>query len=287
MSPGCIRFLAPPWRLGALAVASLLFVTACDRGTPAKPASPPAPPPPKAPTLFLPESLAWSRADAVGRLSDPKVAVSAAVRLIRLGEVQPLCVPEQAGDGLLSRLAVVKLSDNGWALGIVDRRDARLLYAPVLIEAEGDVLPVAEGVEEEVTTLYVSKDAEVFPHLLIMPTRVLVADVPPRPALTLKSLDVPPALAFRRRVRDRFSYIGLMLHGAQGWVEAGQYVWDPYELVFTGPACDKLPDPPGGKFELDLEASPLLMPVGGEIPKPKAATQPTPPEEHRPPWDEA
>lgn len=51
-------------------------------------------------------------------------------------------------------------------------------------------------------------------------------------------------------------------------VEVARYKWDPYELTFSGPAVDKLPDPPGGKFELNIADSHYLVPVGGEIPEP-------------------
>ena len=50
--------------------------------------------------------------------------------------------------------------------------------------------------------------------------------------------------------------------------QVGRYNWDPYEIAFSGPQCDKLPDPPGGQYELDLEASLALIPVGGVIPEP-------------------
>jgi hypothetical protein len=58
-----------------------------------------------------------------------------------------------------------------------------------------------------------------------------------------------------------------------------RYTWDPYELTFMGPAADKLPDPPGSRFEIDLARSPVLIPVGGEIGEPDPIEEYVPPEE--------
>jgi len=59
-------------------------------------------------------------------------------------------------------------------------------------------------------------------------------------------------------------------------VEVARYTWDPWELAFTGPLSDKLPDPPGGLFELELEQSEALIPVGGVIPEPPPIPPPGP-----------
>lgn len=262
---------------GLAAVAVLLALIGCDRGD--KPEKPPAvteratESKPKL-TLIAIESADWSRAEALGRLADEKSGISAAVRLVRLAEACPLCVPQEITDATAARLRVVQLSDTVWALGLADRRSERVLRAPVLIGADGEVTVVADGTEEEALTLHVSPDADVFPHLLISPWRVLLAEVPPRLALTLKSPDI---VGFSRKEQEGYAYVGLMLHGEQGWVEVARYRWEPYELALAGPASDKLPDPPGGKFVLDMEASPLLIPEGGEIPEPDPIKQEPPP----------
>ena len=123
-------------------------------------------------------------------------------------------------------------------------------------------------------TLHVSKDADVFPHLLITPRRVLLAELPLEAGIELKS---PATVGFAAREQEGYSYVGLMLHGERGWVEVTRYLWEPYELGLMGPAMDALPDPPGGKFQMNMEASPLLIPVGGEIPEPEPLDNEPPP----------
>ena len=64
------------------------------------------------------------------------------------------------------------------------------------------------------------------------------------------------------------------------------YKWDPYELVFVGPAVDALPDPPGGRFHIDVAASRRLEPMGGELPESRPiqrppASQPQPVQDSR------
>ena len=49
-------------------------------------------------------------------------------------------------------------------------------------------------------------------------------------------------------------------------VEVAKYQWDAIESAFMGPICDRLPDPPGGTIELNLERSVALVPVGGLMP---------------------
>jgi hypothetical protein len=259
-----------------LVFAVLLATAGCDRKDKPPPSTQPAPgtseeQPPL--TLLAPESAAWSRAAAAERLADPKLGVSAAVRLARLADATPLCAPEQLTDATASRLRLVPLSERLWALGLADRRNPRALHAPVLIDAEGNVVTTADGTEEEALTLHISKDADVVPHLLVTPLRVFLAEVPPRLALTLAE---PQTIGFAWRPRGDYGYVGLLLHGDGGWTELAQYRWEPYELGFCGPASDKLPDPPGGKFVLDMEKSPLLIPEGGEMPERQPNKEPPP-----------
>lgn len=51
-------------------------------------------------------------------------------------------------------------------------------------------------------------------------------------------------------------------------VEVARYKWDPFELMFMGPARDLLPGSQDQVFEMDLEKSTWLLPVGGIIGKP-------------------
>lgn len=232
-------------------------------------------------TLLAPGWTDWSAAEALERLADEKLGISAAVRLVRLTDIEPLCAPVALTDATVARLRLVRLAEDLWALGLTDRSSANVLHAPALIGPDGGVELVADGTEEEALTLHVSPDAEVFPHLLISPRRVLIAAAPPQLALTLQS---PPIIGFARREQSGYGYVALLWHGETSWREVARYEWQPYELAFAGPASDKLPDPSDGKFVLDMDQSPLLIPVGGEIPEP---TPRLPPEEYRVPWDEA
>jgi hypothetical protein len=249
-----------------VAAVGLAAVAGCERGGKgSKATSAPAGRGGPSYTLLAPESAKWSREKAVQHLKDGKLGVSAAVRLVRLAGESPLCVPEPVSDAVVRRLRLVSLGEDVWALGIADRNDQSTLHAPVLIGLSGTVVTVADGTEEEASTLCMSGDAEVFPHLIVTPRRVLMAEIPLRPALTLAS---PDTIGFALRAREGLSYVALVMHGPQKWVEVASYRWGPYELDFEGPASDKLPDPPGGKFALDMEQSPLLVPRGGEIPPP-------------------
>ena len=251
---------------GLLFLVGLTMAGGCEGDN--KPQSTTKPAEPQQPklTLVVPESGDWSLEDALARLVDEQLGISAAVRLVRLAEVRPLCVPEELTDATVSRLRLIQLSGGTWALGVADRRSEHALHAPLLIDADGGVTVVTEGAEEELLTLHVSDDADIFPHLLITPRQVWIGKLPPELALTRKSPDV---VGFEWREQEGFGYVGLMLAGAEGRVEATRYHWDPYEMGFTGPAADNLPDPPGGKFSLDMENSPLLIPMGGEIPEPE------------------
>ena len=257
----------------------LIFVTlmhACDRAdrsaTPAPSATPQAAEPGTKLTLIVPGAESWAPDQAFIRLADPHDGLSAAVRLVGLSGLEPLCVPAEMSDATASHLRVVPLSNECWALGVADLRDDQVLRAPVLLNPDGEVRLVAEGLEEELLCLHVAKDAEVFPHLLISPRHVWVFLGSVEPALTLAGPDVA---GFCLREEGGFPYVALVT-GAIGheFVEVARYLWEPYEFAFTGPAKDALPDPPGGKFELDLPNSPRLIPMGGEIPDPKPLPEP-------------
>ncbi|MBI5864823.1 MAG: hypothetical protein HZB38_10000 [Planctomycetes bacterium] len=64
--------------------------------------------------------------------------------------------------------------------------------------------------------------------------------------------------------------------------EAARFRWDPYESAFIGPAADKLPNPPGGRFEIDIPESKAFIPVGGDIPDAPPPVQQQPPQRRRP-----
>ena len=124
--------------------------------------------------LIAAESLRWSRDEACGKLADDKLGLSAAIRLVRLADISALCVPETLTDEYARRLRLVALGPQRWALGLADKKDQRRLRAAVLIHADGDVQPLAEGVDEELLVLHISADADVFPHLAILLDRVLI-----------------------------------------------------------------------------------------------------------------
>jgi hypothetical protein len=265
----------------------LLAAAGCDKASP-PPAAPPVQaaaradaqtPPLKDP--LLPESHTWTAAQAVERL-DNDAQLSAAVRLVRLADVQPLVVPDPLPPALAVRLRVVRLSAGHWALGCEDADDAKRLRSPVFIDAAGEVTLAAGGLEEELAVLWLSDDGDVFPHLVAGPHWVALAKTPTQDALVLKSpLNVRFALAHK----DGFPYVALVLPNGKETPEVARYRWDPYENTFMGPAIDKLPDPPGGKFELDLEQSSGLQPVGGEVPEPQENVPPPPQRPEEPPFD--
>jgi hypothetical protein len=250
---------------------------------------PPAPEP--EPSPLLPEAEDWSREEALARLADESAGLSAAVRLVRLAEVAPLCVPDPVPPRIARRLRLRELSDSLWALGL-STSDERRLAAPVLIDAAGEVTLPVDGVEEEVARLCCAKDPELFPHLLIVPGRVMMVGKDLQAALVA---DSPSGLVFDLRFDGEFPYVALLWRESRVPVDEGdqttqpaqramargdepvevaRYEYDAYELAFMGPLSNKLPDPPGGLFELDLEASAALIPVGGVIPEPPVVEPP-------------
>lgn len=251
-----------------------------------QPAQPPASQPEPELSPLLPQSESWSREEALAKLASDATCVSAAVRLVRLARAAPLCVPDPLAADVARRLRVVALSESLWALGW-GMPDERCLRLPVLIDGAGEVTLPLEGVEEEVALLCWAEDAEFFPHLLITPERVLIVGEELQSALVTRS---PAGLTLRLRNEDGYPYVALLWHGP--WVaedgtampaggeplELARYRWDPWELAFLGPLSDRLPDPPGGLFELDLEQSEALIPIGGVIPEPPPIETPPPAE---------
>jgi hypothetical protein len=255
----------------------LTLVIGCDRSSNSPPATRPAwqlaTERPKL-TVILPEAENWSAAEATARLLDNQAGISAAVRLVHLCGLEPLCVPAGMTDATASCLRLVELSDELWALGLRDALSQNVLHAPVLVGRDGEVTQIAEGTEEELLRMHIAADPEVFPHLLISPRRVWMTRLPLAQAL---ALDGPDCVGFCWREDGGFPYVGLLGGHNCNFAEITRYLWEPYEFAFTGPAMDALPDPPGGKFQLDLGNSPQLIPMGGEIPEPKPLPAEPPP----------
>lgn len=122
--------------------------------------------------------------------------------------------------------------------------------------------------------------------MLITPARVLLVGEELQTVIVAKSL---PACRFDVRDEDGYWYLALVLRPPadasdrnSDVVEVARYEYDPFESAFMGPLIDKLPDPPGGKFELDLEQSIGLVPVGGQLPEPPEPDPPVVPDEFGP-----
>jgi hypothetical protein len=239
---------------------------------------------------LLPGYQAWSREDALAKLNDEATRLSAAVRLVRLADVSPLCLPDPLPIKIARRLRVVALSEARWAVGLGVSQDRRLA-SPVLIDSAGEVTLPVEGLEEEVALLCCAEDAALFPHLLLLPGQVFILADELQSALAAKS---PRGLRLDLQFEGDYPYVALLWRPpppstnetpapARGSpVELARYNWDPYELAFAGPLCDQLPDPPGGLFELDLELSEALVPVGGVLPELPEIETPAEPEETEP-----
>lgn len=283
---------------------ALLAVTACDKPpaatqpavTPAT-SSAPAPPsepivqPPKSPILT--ESATWSKEIAIQKLtnaeSDDAARISAAVRLIRLEETQPALLPDPLPDREAARLRILTLGEFGWVLGR-EGFETNRVAAPVLIRTTGEIVSPLDGAEEEVSQLIRSEDADRFPHVLLTPTRVLLIGEDVRPAIVARDLN---GARLDHRVHDGNPVIAIELRRPSPEEAATQaasqpaiiatYYWDPLELAFVGPGSDRLPDPPGGFFELDLEQSTALVPVGGELKPVETPPAPKRPESTEPP----
>ncbi len=248
---------------------------------------PPVPEPEPEPDPLQPESENWSLEEALAKMADDTTRLSAAVRLVRLSDTLPLCVPDPLPLKIARRLRVVALSDTLWALGLAAPDDQRLAGL-VLIDSAGEITLPMMGVEEEIALLCRAEDAELFPHLLLLPGQVFVLGDELQSALVAKS---PRGLRFDLLYEDDYPYVALLWRIPRAAtdetrgepVELARYNWDPYELAFAGPLSDKLPDPPGGLFELDLELSEALIPVGGVLPEPPAIETPrVKPDENEP-----
>ncbi len=260
---GCTRQQPPP----RPASAPSSYHSPATTAPATAPASRPAP-------HLLPEAQHWSRTDALTHLTDETTRLSAAVRLVRLAGAEPPIVPDPLPPKMIARLRVVRLSDTFWALGLATR-NVRRLAAPLLIDKNGAVRRPLDPAEEKGSVLCISPDAELFPHLLLAPRRVLLVRDEVSVMLVGHAL---PGCGFDVRNKDGYWYLALVFRRADrassqpasqpAQVEVARYEWDPYEESFTGPARDKLPDPPGGDFELDVDASAGLVPVGGDLPEP-------------------
>lgn len=262
-------------------VAAGAILAGCEREE--RPATQPASQPaPARLTLLAPGTTTWSHAEACQRLPDPQLGLSAAVRLVQLSGLTPLCVPPNLTDETFQHLRLTPLNEVCWALGLAPRGDERELRAALLVGLDGRVEPLAEGFEEELLVLHVAKEPAVFPHVAVLPTRVLVIAGEPEPALVLEP-DQP--LRFALRQRAGYPYVALLLATAATDREVAAYRWDPYEEVFMGPAVAKLPDPPGGKLRVDMRASRRFEPQGGELPEP-APIRPLPPASQPEPVDD-
>ena len=153
------------------------------------------------------------------------------------------------------------------------------MRTPVLISADGEVTLLAEGAEEEVLVLHVASDADVFPHLAMLPDRVLVIE---DEVSTAVALEPEQSVRFELREQRGIPYVALVLLPPDDRDEVARFVWEPYERVFMGPAADKLPDPPGGRFRIDLQASQRFVPMGGELPETRPVPEPPPDQPERP-----
>ncbi len=274
----------------ALLAALLLSVPASCRRDDAAPPSRSTPPPVQPAAATQPASApasqpaspihadaaSWSREECCRRLHDPKLAVSAAFRLMQLAGRFPESISTSQPDRI-SRLRVIPLSENFWGAGLDAAADApaTCLDDAVRIDAAGDVVtPLGDG---GAWRLYVSRNEDVIPDLFTDGRRVVLARQLSEVALLLKS---PEDVYFAVQTIDDVPFV--VLRWGQRADALAQYSWDPYEENFFGPASDLLPGQADARFELDLPGSPLLQPVGGLIDSPPE-NEPPPPTDAAPP----
>lgn len=221
------------------------------------------------------EAATWSREECCRRLHDPKLAVSAAFRLMQMAGRFPESTSTSQPDRI-ARLRVVALSENFWGAGFDASTGAQVtcLEDAVRIDAAGEVAaPLGDG---GAWRLYVSRNDNVIPDLFTDGRRLVLAHQLTEVAMVLKS---PEDVYFAVQVIDDVPCV--VLRGGQPTQTLARYSWDPYEENFFGPASDLLPGKTDARFELDLPGSPLLQPVGGLISSPPE-NQP-PPETVPPP----
>ncbi|MCA9244663.1 MAG: hypothetical protein KDA32_11940 [Phycisphaerales bacterium] len=219
---------------------------------------------------LLVESQGWDTVTALMKLLNEDTRLSAAVRLARLSEVKPACLPDPIPDSLLSKLTVEPLSDLYWAIGLPTDGSTARLRCPVLIEMDGTVIEPADGAEAETALLYAPTEAG-FPSVIITPHRLLL--ISERVYAAAVGKDFAP-LRFEMREKDGIRYVALVLPlddarqqqpDATEAVEVAQYRWDAYERLFVGPISASYPEPYNGRFEMDLELSEALLPKGGDL----------------------
>lgn len=269
---GALRFQAASLAFGA--VAGLGLLGACER-SPEDGAA-------EVPTRHAPAPLIagwdqWTRAEARARLEEREAARSAALRLVWLSHVDALCAPRAIGATWFERLSVVEVGATSFALGFTDQREPHRLRAPVLIDDAGEIVQVADGVDEELLILHLG-NTESFPHVAFTPDRVWVIEDELVLAIALKP---GYRLRFDVRTEPEGEVLVLLAPVARGEIEAARFLWSPAELAFMGPAALDLPDPPGGSFEIDLRRSERFEPVGGRMPAPRQNAPPPEPGDPR------
>lgn len=252
--------------IGALLTAAIGLLCLCPACERRERKSPPSSSQPTPASARLPTGWdTWSRDAALTRLNEPNLAVPAAIRMVRLAEAEPLCVPDTLTDAALDALRVYEVGASSYALGLADTHHAERLRAPVFFDSEGGVTLPTSGVEEELLVLHLGDTAS-FPHVVFSPRRVWIIEESLTPAIVLEP-DAPVRFDVVREPEGEV--LVLVAHGADGDQPVARYVWSVAEHAFFGPAAMDLPDPPGGAFEVDLQRSPRLEPVGGRMPKPK------------------
>lgn len=244
-----------------LLLAPLIAVTAC-KSPASDEAGGNAPP---ALTLLAPESAEWSRGEAVAHLDDPNLAVSAAIRLLRWHDAEPLCIAGKLSDPRVRELRVVKLADECWVIGQRDRSTSSRLWSPALITADGEVTYQVDDGRDEILVVHIAQDSEVFPHLAIFADRVWSIRAAVEPSLVLQ-----PGQEgwFELATEEGYSYVALVWPQDGAVVEVARYTWDPWEHVFAGPLMNRLPAEPERIFRIDLESSANFIPEGGLIREP-------------------
>ncbi|MGE3182787.1 MAG: hypothetical protein AB7N71_14245 [Phycisphaerae bacterium] len=220
-------------------------------------------------TMLPKDFLNWSRNVAAKKLyGGGEAQLFGALRLAQLADCEPLLAPDNVTDATVRLLRVKALDTERYLLGVAVPGNERAMRAPVMIHNDGRVETIAAGVDEELATLYISADADIFPHIVLTPHCVSVLHDATESAIVLASAD--SACRFRYQENRGAPYIALSpAQNTEEGDEAARFTWDPYELFFSGPASDYLDEKEGLTFEIDIAASPLLIPQGGIIPEAK------------------